>query len=1007
LVCPHCGASTTAQGGTCAECGRAVPGNRVAAATLTPFPGPPTLPPTDQDQTRLASDPGGLAARPAGAPIGSLAPGDLFGPRYRILRLLGAGGMGIVYHAWDEELGVAVALKVIRPEVSADPATAKELEKRFKRELLLARQVTHHNVVRIHDIGEVERTKYITMSFIDGRDLATELKASGHLTVPQTLHLIRQLAEGLQAAHVAGVIHRDLKPANIMVEGDTAVIMDFGIARSAVRQVAGNVMKGTMPLSRSALVTGATMQGAVVGTVAYMSPEQAKGEPADQRSDIYAVGMIMRDMLVGMRNVENPTDALNELMARVEHAPKPVLEIDPTIPEDVDRIVTKCLQPDAAARYQNVQELLADLNKLDAEGKPLPRIRRLTKRVVYAAGLVVVALLGGTWWLAQPPPPPPDPISVLIADLENRTGEPVFDGAVEQALRLAMEGASFINAYPRVDAARVAEQLGRAGRIDESVARLVATREGIKFILAASIAKSGRGYEITVKALDPAREDPIASESDEASSRNGVLETVGSIAASVREELGDEAPRSARLAAADSFSASSLDAVKAYSSAQDLQNRGRKGEALAAYRQAIDRDPSFGLAYSGAAIMAFELGRTDEAEALWKKMLPLTDRMNERERYRTLGAYYLGVTRNFEKAIETYSNLVKSYPGDRNGRSNLALAYFWSLNIPKALEEGRLAVELDPKNLLHRSNYALYAMYAGDFDTATKETTHVIEQEPAFYVAYVPLAMAALARGDAQAAREAYGRMARTGAAGSSLATMGLADVALYEGRYAEAEKILKTGISDDQAAGNVAGMASKYAALGEAFVGLGQPKQAVAAADSALKLTKSKEVQLSAGAIFLRAGRDGLAKTIAAELSQQLQPQARAYGKLLEGRLALKQRRRIDAVEAFLGAQKLADSWLARFDLGVAYVEAGSYAEGRAELETAEKRRGEATAIFLDEVPSFRYLVPLHYWLGRAQEGVGASDGARKNFQQFLALRPGRSADALVEDARRRIEAR
>jgi eukaryotic-like serine/threonine-protein kinase len=933
-----------------------------------------------------------------------LSPGDPFGPRYRILRMLGAGGMGIVYHAWDEELGVAVALKVIRPEVSADPVTAKELEKRFKRELLLARQVTHHNVVRIHDIGEVEGTKYITMSFIDGRDLATELKASGHLTVRQTLLLIRRLAAGLEAAHAAGVIHRDLKPANIMIEGDSLVIMDFGIARSAVRPVEGNVMKGTMPLSRSALMTGATMQGAIVGTVAYMSPEQAKGEPADQRSDIYAVGMIMRDMLVGMRNVENPTDAMNELMARVQHAPKPVLDIDPTIPEDVDRIVTKCLQPDAAARYQSVQELLADLNSLDAEGKPLPKIRRLTKRVVGAAALLVLALLGGTWYLAQPPPPPPDPVSVLIADLDNRTGEPVFDGAVEQALRIAIEGASFINDYPRAEAALVAEQLGRPGRIDESVARLVATREEIKFILTASIAKSGSGYEITVKALDPAREDPIASESDEASSRNGVLETVGSIAASVREELGDEAPKSARLAAADSFSASSLEAVKTYSLAQDMQNRGRKGEALAAYRRAIEQDPKFGLAYSGAAIMAFELGRTDEAEVLWKKMLTLMDRMNERERYRTLGAYYLGVSRNFEKAIENYSNLVKFYPADRNGRSNLALAYFWALNIPKALEEGRRAVELDPRNLLHRSNYALYAMYAGDFDTATKETTRVIEQEPAFYVAYVPLAMAALARGDAAAARDAYGRMAKTGAAGSSLATMGLADVALNEGRYAEAEKILRTGISDDQAAGNVAGMASKYLALGESYVGLGQLKPAVAAAQNALKLAKSKEIQLSAGAIFLRAGQDGLAKTLASELSQQLQPQARAYGKLLEGRLALKQRRMVDAVEAFLGAQKLADLWLARFDLGVAYVEAGHYAEGRAELETSQKRRGEATAIFLDEIPSFRYLAPLDYWLGRAQEGVGLMNEAAENYKRFLTLRPGPSRDPLVADARKRL---
>src|SRR5687768_18071060 len=174
------------------------------------------------------------APPPAGArPSGPLEVGQRFGSRYHILRQLGVGGMGAVYQAWDAELGVAVALKVIRPEVMHDPAAAQDIERRFKQELLLARQVTHKNVVRIHDLGEIDGIKYITMSYIEGEDLSSVLKREGQLSVPRALHILRQVVSGLVAAHEAGVVHRDLKPANIMIEGDNAIIMDFGIARSS------------------------------------------------------------------------------------------------------------------------------------------------------------------------------------------------------------------------------------------------------------------------------------------------------------------------------------------------------------------------------------------------------------------------------------------------------------------------------------------------------------------------------------------------------------------------------------------------------------------------------------------------------------------------------------------------------------------------------------------------------------------------------------------------------
>src|SRR3989441_4449274 len=254
MLCPHCRTETMGVGGYCSSCGKPLLREaQVATAVLTP---PPT------DSTRRAES----------TTTGPLAPGQAFGTRYHIIRPLGVGGMGAVYQAWDNELGVAVALKVIRPELSPDGTADFDVERRFKRELLLARQVTHKNVVRIHDLGEIDGIKYITMPYVQGQDLATVLRRDGKLPIARALHLARQIASGLEAAHEAGVVHRDLKPPNIMIGADDlALIMDFGISASRDEMVSGTV----------------------VGTLEYMAPEQSTGEVVDARADIYAFGLIL------------------------------------------------------------------------------------------------------------------------------------------------------------------------------------------------------------------------------------------------------------------------------------------------------------------------------------------------------------------------------------------------------------------------------------------------------------------------------------------------------------------------------------------------------------------------------------------------------------------------------------------------------------------------------------------------------------------------------------------
>ncbi len=1010
MFCPHCGLSARPTDSRCSRCGGALgpPATAVGVLTPTPQSAEPGKPETSayidsaESAPTIAGDPvpsgkgstSRTGAVAAGAP--PFTPGNVIGGRYRIIQLLGAGGMGAVYHAWDNELGIAVALKTIlhRPETD-DPSATETLDRRFKRELLVARQVTHKNVVRIHDLGEVDGIKYITMPYIRGANLATILARDGALPLPRALRIARQIAAGLAAAHEAGVVHRDLKPANIMIEGEDehALITDFGIAQS----VSG--------------ATFATMSGAVVGTLGYMPPEQAEGKPADHRSDIYAFGLILYDMLTGAQRIVG--SGVTELLTRLKQPLKPLRSLKPETPAEIEEIVSRCIEREAADRYQTTPDVVAALARLDDNGHaiiPAAPPRRRSLAVVMAL-TVALTMSVGVWLLRRPAPASVAPaalapISVLVADFENRTNDPVFDGAIEQSMTIGIEGASFIVSFPRRDAHRLATQLSPAGKLDEATARLIAVREGMKIVLAGSIAGGDSGYTISAKLVDPSGGAALKSLQASAREKGDVLQAVGKLAGQVRSGLGDTAPTSGQSAASETFTAGSLEAMQAYTVAQDLANNSKNEEAIQYYSRAVQADPQFGRAYSGWAVSAFQLGRKDEAAELWKKALSLMDRMTERERYRTLGGYYLGVARNYEQAIDNYQKLVDLYPADRAGHNNLAVAYFSTLNYARALEEGRKTLEIYKGSFKFRNNYLIYALYAGDFQAATQGAKALLTEDPNFTDAFFPLTGSLLASGDLAGAREAYDRMEKTGPAGASMAAMGHADVAMYEGRYADAVKILVGGVREDEKSKNTAGQASKSAALAEAYSALGQNGPAIEAARKALGVVDQESVAVPVARVFAAAGRMTDATALASKLQSQLQTQSRVYAQVIGGEVALAQDRVVEAVDAFRAAARLQNVWLARFDLGIAYERAGHHAEALAELTECEKRRGEVAALFLDDIPSYRYAATLPYWLGRAQQGVGMQQAASANFEKFLRIRANASTDPLVADARSRIPA-
>ena len=992
--CPSCGVESPASAERCVACAAPLPGKRIVTAVLTP-------PVSEEDvETRMATSdarpftgPTTGVAPPTGVP--HLAAGQTFGQRYQVISLLGTGGMGAVYHVWDSELGMSAALKIIKPD--SDPLSAAELERRFKRELVLARQVTHPNVIRIHDLGEFDGTKYITMPFVQGTDLAHLLKKDGKIAVPRALVLARQIAAGLRAAHEVGVVHRDLKPANILIDtNDHAQITDFGIARSTEG--------GTM----------ATAVGAVIGTLAYMPPEQALGKAVDQRADVYAFGLIVYEMLTGRPAASGAGDsALALLMERARQPPPGLHTVDPSIPEPIERIVTKCLAPDPGGRYQDAAALEAALDRLDINGheKVVIEPRRQTWPLAVAGLLLVLAIGVAIWnWMRPGPPgavPARETVSVLVATFDNRANDPVFQGSLEQALTIAIEGASFITTFPRTQAEALIARIRAGSGLNEEGARLVARSEGIKVVLTRSIAPSASGYTLEVKRVDPIDGKVLVVARSDVADKGSVLKGIERIASQLRSGLGDTTPESLRAAAAETVTAGSLEALKSYSQAQDLSSTGREEDSIKYYQAALAHDANFGRAYSGWATALFNLGRRDEAAQVWQKALPQMDRMTEREALRTRGAYYLGPAASYRQAVVQFEELVSKYPADRAGHQNLAIAYFQTLQFAKAMEEARKAAEIYPQNTRARSNYALLAMYASDFATGEREARTVIGQNPAQLKAYLPIAAHAFAAGNLAGTRQAYEQMRQNGGApGGSLAAHGLADLDAYEGHFGAAAAQLETAIQADRAANNRGAHAAKLLVRADVELSRGQAARAAASAREAVSMIRDESTLVPAALILLNAGRQEEARGLAKELAAQLQPRHRAYAALVEAEIARTNKRYAEAIDHIAKATALADVWLARYVQGVTYVEAGRYPEAQGELQACLTRRGEATAMFFDDMPTLRYLAPLNYWLGRAQDGLGMKSAA-DHYQRFLALRPETPNDPLVTDARKRANAR
>lgn len=662
---------------------------------------------------------------------GTLAPGDRFAGRYRVERLLGAGGMGAVYKAHDEELDIPIALKVIRSDILAAPASGAEFEQRFKQELLLARQVTHQNVVRIHDLGDYRGVKYITMPFVAGSDLQAILSA-GRLPFDRVLSLATQMAAGLAAAHEVGIVHRDLKPQNILVDdAGRAYISDFGLAKSF-----------------EATAIGLTRPGDFLGTPRYMAPESAEGHPTDQRSDLYALGLILYELASGLQPFSGDT-VIELLMQRVRVTPKALKLVAPEVPAYFSDIVMRCLERDPAARYQTARAILADL---EAARTPAPA-RRPTSlsisvslpasrrgrvlAVVVAAALAAPLLLappvrrlvfgGSSDAQALPSPATKKLVAVLpfrfsgSADLEH-----VATGVAE-ALSAKLFGLDQVTVAPTsaIEGADLKLPLNKLAR-----------ELGSNLLVTGSVQGGASRISITVKLEDPVT--PRLVWTREFSGNPADLLTLQDQIFSGLVEALDITPSNAQRAKSIARPTDNLAAYDLYLKGRNAmrgqQDRRNVEAAIGFYNDALKIDPKFALAFAGLADASLQMYR-ETKDRLWADKAVFAAQQGQRldgsllEVRVASGAAYLATGRT-QEAIAELQRALELAPNSDEVYRRLAAAYGRLGQTEQSVRMHQKAIEKNPYYWLNHNALGATYFRIGDYEKAVDEFRKVIAIEP-------------------------------------------------------------------------------------------------------------------------------------------------------------------------------------------------------------------------------------------------------------------------------------
>ncbi|HEX8801973.1 MAG TPA: protein kinase, partial [Terriglobales bacterium] len=594
---------------------------------------------------------------------------------YRALEIIGGGGMGLVYHAEDLKLGRAVALKFLPEELSNDPKALA----RFEREARAVSALSHPNICPIYEFDEYEGQPFLVMELLHGKTLREHL-ADGdgafRLTDPAGLDIAVQVARGLEAAHEQGIVHRDIKPANIFVtERNIAKILDFGVAKLLE---AGEAQELAVAVSREELssnpvAANLTRTGLKLGTAGYMSPEQIRGEPLDARTDLFSFGLVLYEMTTGQRAFNGETESILH-DAILTREPTPVRELAPDISPRLESIIGRCLEKEREKRYQSASEVGADLEAakqrletapdgepalevlLPVAANPLPidsgrHVAARLRSFVVTAGVAVLAIAGAVYWYVNRPPKLTEKDTILVADFDNKTGDPVFDETLKTALTVALNQSPFLNVLADDRVAATLKLMTRPSgtKLTPDVARELCLRAGSKAYIGGSIANLGNEYVLGLKTASCQSGETLAQEQVTASGKEKVLNALGDAAAKLRAKLGEAHSTVQKFdTPLEQATTPSLEALQAYSLGNKTHYAGDERAALPLFQRAIQLDPNFAVAYVKLGVLYFNLGEHSLSMENTKKGYELRDRVSERERLYIESNYYRNFTGDLE-----------------------------------------------------------------------------------------------------------------------------------------------------------------------------------------------------------------------------------------------------------------------------------------------------------------------------------------------------------------------